>query len=137
MGLSESVDFIADRLGWKLDRRKETLEPVIADDDIQSGYKPISKGMARGVHQVGKGFLGDREVITLTFKAAVGEPESYEQVQIDGEPNIKSRITGGVNGDIATCAITLNAVRSVLQASPGLRTMADIPPIAFLRDLQV
>lgn len=136
VGLPESVDFIADRLGWKLDRREETLEPVIADEDIHSGYKPISKGMARGVHQVGKGFLGDREVITLTFKAAVGEPESYEQVQIEGEPNIDSRITGGVNGDIATCAITLNAVRSVLQASPGLRTMADIPPIAFLRDLQ-
>jgi len=136
VGLPESVDFIADRLGWKLDRREETIEPVIADEDIHSGYKPISKGMARGVHQVGKGFLGDREVITLTFKAAVGEPESYERVLIEGEPNIDSRITGGINGDIATCAITLNAVRSVLQASPGLRTMADIPPIAFLRDLQ-
>jgi 4-hydroxy-tetrahydrodipicolinate reductase len=134
VGLPESVDFIADRLGWKLDRSEETLEPVIADEDIHSGYKPILKGMARGVHQIGKGFVGDNEVITLTFRAAVGEPESYEQIQIDGEPNIESRITGGVNGDIATCAITLNAVRSVLQASPGLRTMADVPPIAFLRN---
>lgn len=134
VGLPESVDFIADRLGWKLDRNEETLEPVIADEDIKSGYMPILKGMARGVHQVGKGFVGDSEVITLTFRAAVGEIESYEQIQIDGEPNIESRITGGVNGDIATCAITLNVVRSVLQASPGLRTMADVPPIAFLRN---
>lgn len=131
VGLPESVDFIADRLGWKLDRNIETLEPVIADKDINTGYKPISKGMACGVHQVGRGFIGDKEVITLNFKAAVGEPESYEEVHIDGEPPIQSKISGGVNGDIATCAITLNAVKSVLSSSPGLKTMGDIPPVTF------
>ncbi|GAH94574.1 unnamed protein product, partial [marine sediment metagenome] len=86
VGLPESVDFIADRLGWKLDRNIETLEPVIADKDINTGYKPISKGMICGVQQVGRGFVGDREVIALNFKAAVGEPESYDRVHIDGEP---------------------------------------------------
>ncbi len=135
VGLPESVDFIANQLGWKLDRNTETLEPVIAEEDIDTGYKPIAKGMARGVHQVGSGFVGDKEVITLTFKAAVGEPESYDQVHIEGEPPIQSKITGGVNGDIATCAITLNAVRSVLSATPGLKTMADIPSVAFFKEL--
>ncbi|MHC4466257.1 MAG: NAD(P)H-dependent amine dehydrogenase family protein [Planctomycetota bacterium] len=133
VGLPESVDFIASRLGWKLDRNVETLGPVIASKDIHAGYKPISKGMACGVHQVGRGFVGDREVITLNFRAAVGEPESYDQVEIDGEPKIQSRIAGGVNGDIATCAITLNVARSVLEASAGLKTMGDIPPVAFFK----
>ena len=135
VGLPESVDFIANRLGWKLDRNTETLEPVIADKDIDTGYKPIAEGMARGVYQIGSGFVGDKEVITLTFKAAVGEPESYDQVHIEGEPPIQSKISGGVNGDIATCAITLNAVRSVLSATPGLKTMADIPSVAFFKEL--
>jgi len=137
VGLPESLNFIANRLGWKLDRNNETLEPVIAEKDINTGYKPISKGMACGVHQVGRGFIGDKEVIVLNFKAAVGEPESYEQVHIDGEPPIKSKISGGVNGDIATCAITLNSVRSVLAASPGLKTMGDIPPVAFFTETAV
>ena len=137
VGLPESVDFIAGRLGWKLDRNTESLEPVIAESQIDSGYKPISKGMACGVHQVGRGFVGGREVITLNFRAAVGEPESYDQVHIDGEPEIQSRISGGVNGDIATCAITLNAVRSILSASPGLKTMGQIPPIAFFNEAAV
>ena len=135
VGLPESVDFIANRLGWKLDRNTETLEPVIADKDIDTGYKPIAEGMARGVYQIGSGFVGDKEVITLTFKAAVGEPESYDQVHIEGEPPIQSKISGGVNGDIATCAITLNAVRSVLSATPGLKTMADIPSVAFFKEI--
>ena len=137
VGLPESVDFIAERLGWKLDRNTESLEPVIAAEQIDTGYKPISKGMARGVHQVGRGFVGEQEVITLNFRAAVGEPESYDQVHIDGEPGIQSRISGGVNGDIATCAITLNAVRSILQTSPGLKTMGQIPPIAFFNEAAV
>ena len=133
VGLPESVDFIAERLGFKLDKSTESLEPVIAESQIDTGYKPIAKGMTCGVHQVGRGFVGDEEVITLNFRAAVGEPESYDQVHIDGEPEIKSRIAGGVNGDIATCAITLNAVRSILQSGPGLKTMAQIPPIAYFR----
>ena len=37
---------------------------------------------------------------------------------------------------IATCAITLNAVRSVLNAAPGLKTMADIPSVAFFKEFQ-
>ncbi|MHC4742876.1 MAG: hypothetical protein ACYS8Z_13250 [Planctomycetota bacterium] len=37
---------------------------------------------------------------------------------------------------MATCAITLNMVRPVLHSSPGLKTMADVPPIAFLRNVQ-
>ena len=133
VGLPESVDFIAERLGWKLDKNTESLAPVIAEEAIETGYKLIAKGMACGVQQVGRGFVGDREVITLNFRAAVGEPESYDQVHIDGEPDIRSRIAGGVNGDIATCAITLNAARSILQAGPGLKTMAQIPPIAYFK----
>ena len=134
MGLPESVDFIAARLGWKLDRATESLEPVMAEHDLTTGYKPIARGMARGVRQVGRGFVGNDEVITLTFRAAVGEPESYEEVRIEGEPTFSSRIAGGINGDIATCAVTLNVVRSILQAGPGLKTMADLPALSWFTD---
>lgn len=126
VGLPESVDFIAARAGWRLDRSMETIEPVVADKPINVGYKPIAKGMARGVYQVGRGFVGDDEVITLTFRAAVGEPESYDQVRIEGEPTFCSRIAGGINGDVGTCSVTLNAVRPVLAAEAGLKTMGDL-----------
>jgi hypothetical protein len=127
VGLPESVGFIAARLGWRLDKVTESIEPIIAEQEVTSGYKPIAKGMVRGVYQVGRGFMGNDEVITLTFRAAVGEPESYEEVKIEGDPAFNSRIAGGINGDIATCAVTLNAVRSILEVSPGLKTMADLP----------
>jgi hypothetical protein len=127
VGLPESVDFIATRLGWQLDKTTESIEPVMAEQPVNTGYQPIAKGMVRGVYQVGRGFIGRDEVITLTFRAAVGEPESYEEIRIEGDPAFSSRIAGGINGDIATCAVTLNVVRSILEVAPGLKTMADLP----------
>ena len=131
VGLPESVDFIAAQLGWSLDHKSESIDPVMAEEVVSTGYKPIEKGMCRGVHQVGRGFVGDDEVITLTFTAAVGEPESFEEVQIEGTPAFRSRIGGGIHGDIATCAVTLNTVRSILKAGTGLKTMADLPATSW------
>ncbi len=131
VGLPESVDFIAARMGWKLTRKTESLNPVIAKVAITSGYKPIKAGMACGVEQIGRGFIGNREVITLYFKAAVGEEKSFDTIQVNGDPVIRSTIENGINGDVATCAITLNAIQSVLLARPGLVTMSDIPAVAY------
>ncbi len=127
VGLEESTRMLADSIGWRLDDYTESLEPVIAETKIIGAYTPIEPGMARGVAQIGRGFVKGREVITLRFRAAVGEPESYDTIAITGSPNIKSTIPGGVNGDVATCAITVNAIRSILKAKPGLNSMLDIP----------
>lgn len=131
VGLTESIHMIAHRMGWALDRTTESLAPIIAVTDVATGHAPIRAGMARGVEQTGRGFMNGKEVITLEFRAGVGEPESYDRVEIFGEPNIVSTIPGGVNGDIATCAITINALRSIVTAKPGLRTMTDIPAVAY------
>jgi 4-hydroxy-tetrahydrodipicolinate reductase len=51
---------------------------------------------------------------------------------IDGTPSLDSSFKGGVNGDVATCAILINAIPAVVEALPGLRTMVDIrPPHCF------
>lgn len=127
VGLAESVHMIAAALGWNLDRTTELLKPVIASRRITSGYIPIEKGLAAGVEQIGKGYIGRRALIELRFRAAVGEPNSHDTVEIDGEPSFVSTVAGGVNGDVATCAITLNAMHSILRARPGLKTMLDLP----------
>jgi 4-hydroxy-tetrahydrodipicolinate reductase len=127
VGLVESMHMIAQSLGWKLDRTTESLKPVIAQKTITSGYTKIKKGCACGVEQIGRAYMGKKAVIKLHFRAAVGEPESFDKVEIIGNPKIESVIAGGVNGDIATCAITVNALRPVASAEPGFKTMLDIP----------
>lgn len=132
VGLTESIHLIAHALNWELDHVEETLEPVRASKKITSGYTDIDKENPRGVEQIGRGFIGGDEKITLHFKAAVGEEESYDEIKIEGTPSFTSRISGGINGDIATSAITVNTMAAIIKAEPGLRTMLDIPvPACF------
>lgn len=135
VGLPESIYMIGAALNWKLERVEESLEPVLAEEPISSGYTPIENGNPVGVEQIGRGFVGGRERITLRFRAAVGEGESYDKVEITGTPSFSSVITGGINGDIATSAITVNALASIIKKEPGLKTMLEIPVPAYFKEI--
>lgn len=130
VGLSESMHFIAKQLGWSLEKTEDKIEPVIADRNIQTESLNIISGLVAGVRQTGRAWVNGEEKIRLIFQASVGEQESYDEIEIFGTPHIRSRILGGVNGDVATCSIILNACHSIQKAMPGLRTMADIPMIS-------
>lgn len=130
VGLTESMQFIAHALGWKLDRTEDIIEPVIREETGRLGVRNIPKGQVAGVLQTGLGYVNGALKIRLVFRAAIGEPESFEEVRITGVPNIISRIDGGIHGDIATCAIAINACKSILEASPGLHTMASLPMVS-------
>lgn len=131
VGLTESIQFIAHHLGWRLDRTEDIIEPVVAGRDYESAGVHVARGDARGVRQTGNGYVDGALKIRLLFQATIGEPESYDEVIVQGTPDLRSRISGGVNGDIATCAISINAVPRILKAQPGLRTMADVPLISY------
>lgn len=129
VGLTESMQFIAAQLSWEVERTEDKIEPVISDRTIQTETLSLISGQVAGVRQIGRAWVNGEERIRLIFQASVGEQEVYDEIEIFGTPHIRSRIMGGVHGDIATCAIILNACKSVLLASPGLRTMADIPMV--------
>ncbi|MFC1483765.1 dihydrodipicolinate reductase [Candidatus Neomarinimicrobiota bacterium] len=127
-GLEASVDLLASGLGWELDNVTESIEPVIADQPHQTEFVAIRPGQVTGVYQVGRGFKNGTEVITLTFRAAVGEPESFDRVRLEGIPDLESVFPSGVPGDVATGAITAGVIPLVLKLKPGLHTMADLWP---------
>lgn len=129
IGLTESMQFICHQLGWVIERCEDKIEPVVADRTIETESLHIISGQVAGIRQTGKCFVDGEERIRLTFQASVGEREAYDEIEIFGVPHIRSRIIGGVHGDVATSSIILNACRSVLHAMPGLRTMADVPMI--------
>jgi 4-hydroxy-tetrahydrodipicolinate reductase len=130
VGLTESVHLIASKLGWKLDETQDIIEPVVAMKNVFTGKINIEKGNALGVQQTGLGIKNGEEKIKLLFRATIGEKSPRDRIIIDGTPPIDMTIKNGVNGDVATCAITINAIPVVLKANPGLRTMADIEPIS-------
>jgi 4-hydroxy-tetrahydrodipicolinate reductase len=132
VGLTESMHMIASCLGWKLDKTDEAITPIIAERQVKTGGMVIEPGGVLGVQQLGKAIAGGKEVVTMIFRAAMGEPGSRDRIVIEGTPTIDTSIQGGVNGDVATCAILTNAIPALLRARPGLRTMVDIEPPRFI-----
>lgn len=138
VGLGESLHFVGHYLGLAIDRWEETIEPVKATRELKCDLGPIGVGRAAGVRQVARGWskaAGAEPVVTLEFQAAIGQsdPRPQDRIRIEAEPVIDMTIEGGVHGDVATTAITLNTIRSLLSAPPGLHTMATIPPVRSLR----
>ena len=126
VGLAESITMIADAMGWKLDRITDQIEPKMADRRISSQYLTVEPGEVCGLVQDGVGYRKGHPIITLHMEAYLGAPESYDAVRVTGNPPLSMKISGGVHGDIATAAITVNSIPKVLAAQPGLRTMRDM-----------
>ncbi|QDU85076.1 hypothetical protein Pla163_22010 [Planctomycetes bacterium Pla163] len=132
VGLLESLALVAARLGLRVERTEETLEPVLAERELVCDLGPIPVGNAAGVRQVGTGWNAAGDVVVrLEFKASIGEAEPHDRVLVDGDPPIDLTIAGGVHGDVGTSAMVLNCVRPLLDAAPGLHTMDTIRLAGF------
>ncbi|HEY2153174.1 MAG TPA: hypothetical protein VGH34_20365 [Vicinamibacterales bacterium] len=131
VGLTESIAMIADAMGWRLDRITDDIQPKLAQVTISSEFLAVDPGYVCGIIQDGVGYRKNEPVIRLHMEAYLGAPESYDSVDIEGLPNISSKIAGGIHGDIATASITVNSIPKVLAAEPGLHTMRDLPLPAF------
>jgi len=127
VGLAESISMIAMGLGWKLDRITDEIKPKIADTAVSSEFLTVDAGKVCGIIQDGVGYRDGKPVITLHMEAYLGAPESYDAVRVKGSPNINSKISGGVHGDVATASMVVNSIPLVLQVKPGLHTMLDMP----------
>jgi 4-hydroxy-tetrahydrodipicolinate reductase len=125
-GLIASLHLLATGLGWRLDSATETIEPVIAREEITTEFLNVKPGNCSGTCQVGIGMIGGSEVIRLSFKASVDAPESYDKILCFGTPDLEVVFPNGVPGDIATGAITVNSIPAAMALEPGLHTMADL-----------
>jgi 4-hydroxy-tetrahydrodipicolinate reductase len=126
VGLPESMGMVFHTLGKTLVRYESSVQPVLAERVVKTEYFEVKVGQVRGLKQVARGHTDRGEFMTLTFIAALDENGEGDIIQITGRPNLEVRLTG-TNGDIATVAITVNAIRRVKEAAPGLMTMRDLP----------
>jgi hypothetical protein len=126
VGFAESIQMIADALGWRLDKITDDVKPVVAEGTVQSELLAVDAGYVSGIVQDGTGYVDGEPRIKLHMEAYLGAPESYDSVTIEGSPRIHSRVEGGVHGDIATASMTVNSIPAALAAAPGLRTMRDL-----------
>ncbi|RMF57934.1 MAG: dihydrodipicolinate reductase [Bacteroidetes bacterium] len=128
VGLPESMAMLFDTLGRTLVRYEDGVEPVVAEAPVATEHVRVEAGQVRGLRQVARGYTDEGEFAVLTFIAALGEEDDGDTIRLTGRPDLEVRLRG-TNGDLSTVAIAVNAVRRVHEASPGLKTMRDLPVV--------
>ena len=126
-GFVETLALVARAMGWNLETINETIQPVISERLVRTPYLTVEPGQVAGIHQTCKGKASGKVVIDADLKMYVGALEPHDRIIIEGIPGIDCCFEGGVAGDEATIAMLVNAIPLVCQATPGLKSVLDLP----------
>lgn len=144
---AESAAMMADAIGADLDRMTfdVTFTPATGDTDL--GFMTIPEGTVAGVFGYHRGWVGDRNVVSVGFNWTMGNhvvpPKPLEHghvIQVFGVPNMRTVLhclpprdwaePGFMGlGMIYTAMPVTNAVPAVVAAAPGIVTLAGLPPV--------
>lgn len=142
IGFVQSVHMIAAALGWELERIEETREPIISSVRRETPLVTVEPGQVAGCHHTAVAYRQGRAVITLNHPQQI-HPQlegvaTGDSITIEGSPDIHLSGTPEIPGGEGTCALVVNMITRVLNAAPGLHTMADLPvPAAMLGDARM
>ncbi|GAA4815915.1 hypothetical protein ACFQ0K_07535 [Nocardioides caeni] len=144
---AESAAMMADALGVTLDRLTFDVEFTTATGHSDLGFMEIPEGTVAGVMGYHRGWVGDRNVVSVGFNWTMGshveppKPLAHGHViQVFGVPNMRTVVQclppkdwtepGYMGlGMIYTALPVTNAVPAVVAAPPGIVTLADLPPV--------
>lgn len=142
VGFPESINMIADAIGWKLDGEVElSREPIVSSIYRKAPHAEVAKGKVAGCNMKGFGYIDGQAKIRMLHPQQV-EPQSEgvetgDYIRIKGNPNINMTIKPEVPGGIGTIAMSVNMIPHVINSHPGLKTMIDLPvPRAILGDMR-
>jgi len=137
IGFPQSCHLIGQALGWKIDRVVEEREPIVSKVERKTRYVSVKPGEVAGCRHTARAYSGGREVIFLEHPQQVCPElegvETGDYITIEGDPPISMSIRPEIPGGAGTIAIAVNMIPAVMEARPGLLTMADLPvPRAIL-----
>ncbi len=152
-GFTQSIDMVADALGFDLDPEKRTRHEVsVATAPIDSPLGPIAPGRVAAQRFTWQGTVRGEPVITVRTNWFMGQenldpawsfgPEGERfEVEITGDPSSVVTFHGwhpesietGLErnpGIVATAVHCVSAVPYTCRAEPGIRTYLDLPLVA-------
>ncbi len=141
VGFHESVAMIGAALGWKVDKFEQQMKPIITTVDRKSPHGFAKAGDVAGVNMTGQGYVNGQLKIDMIHPQQI-EPEmegthTGDYVTIKGTPPINMANKPEVEGGLGTIAMCVNMIPNVINATPGLKTMIDLPvPRAIMGDFR-
>ncbi|MFH2044686.1 MAG: dihydrodipicolinate reductase [Pseudomonadota bacterium] len=139
-----SAMLVADTVGLKIDKIENFRDVVLADKDLNVAAGLIRKGTV-GAMNFGTRIISEGKPRIIMQHYTRMDPElapqwpvgdGYWTIIIEGLPSISATIEIGIHGEIhsdqaclATAMHAIHAVPYVIEAKPGILTLAETPPV--------
>jgi hypothetical protein len=139
VGFQQSMHMIAAALGWEIERIEQTLEPVVSTVRRATPSITVEPGQVAGCHHSAVAYCAGKAVITLIHPQQLLPQlegvETGDRIEIRGTPPVCFSGSPEIPGGQATVALAVNMIPRVMNATPGLYSMLDLPaPAALLGD---
>ena len=82
--------------------------------------------MTAGIEESLRLYEGRTLRVALRLVMAAGASPVEDRIRLHGEPPLESVIPGGIPGDRGTVGEVVNLVGRMVDAEPGLRSVADL-----------
>lgn len=141
VGCPESISMIAKALAWTIDRIEQHRAPIIAHVRRDTPFVQIAPGYTAGCRHTAVAYRHGEPVITLIHPQQVHphleNVATGDSIDIHGEPQVHFASSPEIPGDIGTAALAVNMIPHVMNAAPGLTSMAELPvPAAIMGDIR-
>lgn len=148
-GFCESIDMVADTLGWTLDAQKRTThEMAVATRPLETPVGVLDAGTVAAQRFTWEGLVDGDPVVTVRVNWLMGEADldppwtlggQRFEIELDAEPPLAVTFHGlhppviGEHPEIGLVAPAMhcvNAIPYVCEAEPGIKTYLDLPLLA-------
>jgi 4-hydroxy-tetrahydrodipicolinate reductase len=135
------LHLVAKAIGLELDEVQETHEVLLADEDITIASGVVEKGTISGMRFEIVGLAAGAERIVVEHVTRLRDDDALDwpqgsgyRIEVEGEPNLHIEL--GLSSDLgdhnhagclATAMHVVNAIPHVVRATPGVKTMLDLP----------
>ncbi len=140
-GFEQSIQMIGRTLGWEIDAIEQNREPIVSTVPRGTPFVTVEPGQVAGCRHTAIAYRQGSPVITLIHPQQI-HPHlegiaTGDEIVIQGTPDIHLSGSPEIPGGTATIALAVNMIPRVLNAAPGLHSMADLPvPGALLGDVR-
>jgi hypothetical protein len=135
------LELVAAAIGLELDRIEERHEILLADRDVPIASGTVAKGTISGMRFEIIGIVDGEERLVVEHVTRLRDEDAPHwpqgqgyRILVEGEPHVKIELElssdrGDHNhaGCLATAMHVVNAIPSVVEAAPGVRTLLDLP----------
>ena len=137
LGFPQSIHMIAAAVGWEIERIEEIREPIVSNVRRETPFVRVDPGYVAGCRHTAQAYKEGKPVISLVHPQQIRPDleavETGDTIEITGTPDIRLSGRPEIPGAQGTVALAVNMIPRIVEAPPGLQTMASLPvPTAML-----